>query len=406
MTRLLESAVEAIEERRLAAQQQIDGRKSAVERNRLGQFATPNALAIEMARCVADLRGDDGGPVRFADPSIGTGSFFSAALTVFGSVRIETASGVELDREFVEAARQLWSDSALEVVEGDFARHLEAGSLPPAPNVILANPPYVRHHHLSRDDKERLTRLTANVSGVRVNGLAGLYVYFLLLATAWLEDDGIAAWLIPSEFMDVNYGSQLRSFLASKVTLLRVHRFAAHDVQFDDALVSSVVVVFRKHQSPPGHMVQTSLGPALNDRQVVENVSATELATARKWSIYPRHQLNDRHSHASGTGPLLGDFFRVQRGIATGHNKFFVLTRAEARRLELPELFTRPILPSPRHLKSVVGGSTTLSPGRWNRSFRCATTPCACTPAASPSIPADTSATSAPSSAWTCCAAR
>ena len=61
--------------------------------------------------------------------------------------------------------------------------------------------------------------------GVEVNGLAGLYVYFLLLATAWMEDGGIAAWLIPSEFMDVNYGAALKGFLADRVTLIRAHRF-------------------------------------------------------------------------------------------------------------------------------------------------------------------------------------
>jgi methylase of polypeptide subunit release factors len=63
--------------------------------------------------------------------------------------------------------------------------------------LILANPPYVRHHHLSKDDKERLQRLTLKLTGVEVNGLAGLYVYFLLLATSWMEDNGYAAWLIP-----------------------------------------------------------------------------------------------------------------------------------------------------------------------------------------------------------------
>ena len=51
------------------------------ERNRLGQFATPNALAIDIARYVKSLIGDHS-CIHFADPAIGTGSFFSAALAV------------------------------------------------------------------------------------------------------------------------------------------------------------------------------------------------------------------------------------------------------------------------------------------------------------------------------------
>ena len=213
------------EMRRQVVQEGIDASKSAVERNRLGQFATPNALAIDIARYVDTLIDDRKRGIRFADPSIGSGSFFSAALAVFGPKRIRSAVGIELDLTFYEAARDLWSDTVLEVIRGDFTRVIADGSGPLAPNLILANPPYVRHHHIDREDKERLQRLVHRMTGVEVNGLAGLYVYFVLLATAWLEDGGYAAWLIPSEFMDVNYGAALKRYLTDSVTLLRVHRF-------------------------------------------------------------------------------------------------------------------------------------------------------------------------------------
>ena len=354
MTRALANPLSLIEERRQICQSRLDARKSAAERNRLGQFATPNELAIEMAQCVAALRTNGSEPVRFADPSLGSGSFYSAILSVFGPESVVSAVGVEIDDDFVELARDLWGDSGLEVVHGDFSRVLADESLSCSPNVMLANPPYVRHHHLSRDDKERLARLVARLTGVRVGGLSGLYVYFLLLATAWLKDDGVAAWLVPSEFMDVNYGASLKEFLTTRVTLMRVHRFAAQDVQFDDALVSSVVLIFRKALPPGGHAVEFTLGTALTDRSVAESVALDNLSSARKWSLYPRHATNDRHASATSDGPFLGDFFRVQRGIATGFNKFFVVERAEAARLGLPEQFLRPILPSPRKLKDTV----------------------------------------------------
>ncbi|MEQ1831225.1 MAG: hypothetical protein ABL921_35085, partial [Pirellula sp.] len=94
-----------IESRRQAIQAEIDTRKSAAERNRLGQFATPNALAVEIARYVKSVLGRTKGSIRFADPSIGSGSFFSAALEVFGSKQISSAVGIELDPAFADAAR-------------------------------------------------------------------------------------------------------------------------------------------------------------------------------------------------------------------------------------------------------------------------------------------------------------
>jgi hypothetical protein len=50
----------------------------------------------------------------------------------------------------------------------------------------------------------------------------------------------------------------------------------------------------------------------------------------------------------------LGDLFRIQRGIATGSNKFFVLERREAESRGFPKGYLRPILPSPRFLKATV----------------------------------------------------
>jgi adenine-specific DNA-methyltransferase len=339
--------------RRQTIQVNIDAQKTAAERNRLGQFATPNALAIDIVRYVKSILGQTQGGIRFADPSVGSGSFYSAALAVFGQDQIGSAIGVELDPQFAEAARSLWASEGLEVLLGDFTRIIANGSCPPAPDVILANPPYVRHHHMSREDKVRLQELTFKLTGVEVNGLAGLYIYFLLLSTAWMKEDGIAAWLIPSEFMDVNYGATLKSFLADRVTLVRVHRFDPNDVQFGDALVSSAVLVFRKTLPSAAHMIECTFGGTLEAPDARELVARERLRESRKWTVYPNHAKNDRYTISDGKGPVLGNLFRIQRGIATGCNKFFILDRATAARLELPSQYLRPILPSPRHLKTM-----------------------------------------------------
>lgn len=342
------------EAQRLAMQAAIDATRSAADRNRLGQFATPSALAVEIARYVGMLMGTRRHGIHFADPAIGSGSFFSAALAVYGPKRLERAVGVELDPVFADVARDLWADAGLEVVCGDFTRVVANGSCPPAPNLILANPPYVRHHHIERADKERLQRLALKMTGVEVSGLAGLYIYFLLLATAWMEEDGYAAWLIPSEFMDVNYGAALKRFLTDRVTLIRAHRFDPDDVQFGDALVSSVVLVFRKAPPPMGHEPEFTFGGTLEEPHASDRVKLDRLRDAHKWTVYPSHSKNDRHTISDSTGPTLSELFHIQRGIATGSNQFFVLDRADAERRGLPAKFLRPILPSPRHLKATV----------------------------------------------------
>jgi predicted RNA methylase len=344
----------AIEVRRQAIQAALDASKSAAERNRLGQFATPYALAVEITRYVRFVADSELRTIRFADPALGTGSFYSAALAVFGLERMERAVGVELDPAFCKAARDLWEPFGLEVVQGDFTSLVTSPRCPVAPNLILTNPPYVRHHHLDHEEKVRLQSLAYRMTGVKVNGLAGLYVYFMLLATAWMENGGYAAWLVPSEFMDVNYGMALKRYLTDHVTLIRVHRFEPEDVQFGDALVSSVVLVFRKAPPPSGHMVEFTFGGTLLQPHVTDLIALEQLRESRKWTVYPTHASNDRQTSSTADDVTLGDLFRIQRGIATGNNPFFILERREATSRGLPERYLRPILPSPRFLKTTV----------------------------------------------------
>lgn len=343
-----------VEARRAAAQAAFDAGRSAAERNRLGQFATPYPLAVEIARQVRAVAGPSLRAIHFADPAVGTGSFYSAVRTVFGPARIDRAVGIELDPALGATARELWGKAGLDVIRGDFTRLVAGVPGLARPDLILANPPYVRHHHLGREDKERLQALAREMAGVDVNGLAGLYVYFLILATAWMADGGYAAWLVPSEFMDVNYGAALKRYLTDRVTLLRAHRFNPDDVQFGDALVSSVVLILRKAPPPAGQAVAFTFGGTLDAPAAREAIPLDVLRTARKWTVYPGHERNDRRPPGDDSGPKLGDFFRVRRGIATGCNEFFVLDRTAIVRHRFPGRYVRPILPAPRQLKADV----------------------------------------------------
>ena len=340
-------ALTPIEAQRLALQSELDAAKTQKERNRLGQFATPTPLASDVLAHARKLLGDDA-PVRFLDPAIGTGSFYSALLREFPSGRVKAAAGVEIDPHYGDPARALWGGHPIKFELGDFTAMkppVASGSF----NLIICNPPYVRHHHMEKADKARLLAATAAASGIRMAGLAGLYCYFLGLSHAWLAEDGIAGWLIPSEFMDVNYGVPVKRYLLNQVELLRVHRFDPNDLQFGDALVSSAVVWFRKRRPSRDNAVEFSYGGTLADPTQSRQIPASALQNAPKWT-----GLAASGVRAGSDGLKLGDFFSIKRGLATGDNGFFILPRAEIDARGLPHQFFRPILPGPRYLLSNV----------------------------------------------------
>lgn len=339
--------VETIEAKRLEIQTRLDSSKSQGVRNRLGQFATPTVLAMQMLECASRLH-PAGVCLRFLDPAIGTGSFYSALLRVFPPQQIETAVGFETDSECADTALSLWGKTRLKLRVEDFTM-----AAPPVfewtkPNLLICNPPYVRHHHLRGEEKLRMQRLTERAAGVKLSGLAGLYCYFLCLSQAWMAKGGLAGWLIPSEFMDVNYGQRVKDYLLSRVTLLRIHRFDPRDAQFSDALVSSAVVWIRNELPPVDHAVEFTYGGSLLTPELSKTVSAKTLRQETKWTRYP-HRSEDAPTDSAQV--VLSDLFKIQRGLATGDNRFFILTHKQVAAHQIPDKFLTPILPSPRYLE-------------------------------------------------------
>jgi adenine-specific DNA-methyltransferase len=113
-------ASNSIEDRRQQEQIRLDSLKTASERNKCGQFATPAALALSLARYAHALMEET--PVRFLDPAIGTGSFFSAASQAFEQKYIAAATGIEIDPLFAKTAAALWEGQGLHVINGDFTK--------------------------------------------------------------------------------------------------------------------------------------------------------------------------------------------------------------------------------------------------------------------------------------------
>lgn len=332
---------------RKTAQTDFDRRVSQHIRNQRGQFQTPSPLALAMLRLAKRFFSDES--VRFLDPALGTGVFFYSLLKVFDEDLISSAVGFELDPELASTASDLWSAAGLTVNAADFTAatpSLESEK----PNLIVCNPPYVRHHHLKGEMKLRLKH-SAEQEGFAVSGLAGLYTYFLLLAHRWLREGGNAIWIVPAEFLDVNYGTTIRGYLANDVTTHLIHRFAPEELQFDDALVTSVIISFTKTPPKANHNIMFSSGCDLEAPSKTNHFPIHQLDPQKKWGRLFHSSAIPQETRGKSS---LSDFFFVKRGIATGANSFFVLDKAKAEELGLPNEFLRPILPGHRHIRGSV----------------------------------------------------
>lgn len=334
------STLDALDARRQELQRSVDAASSREERNRQGQYATPQPTADAIAREVARLC-----PVHMCtllEPAMGLGAFVTAFFRAFDS-RAGHVVGVEADDKLAHAASLLWSGADVDVQSADFFSAFEVLGQKRF-DVLLSNPPYMRHHHLASERKGQLAEAVALRCHVRLSALSGLHCYMLLLSATLVAPGGVAAWLVPGEFLDVGYGKAVKEFLATHLTLLRIHRFPTRGSLFDGALVTSVVVFCRA--TPPAEATVCHFTEGSDIEAPLSNMAVplSQLRPERKWSAF------FAGTAATDNGPTIGHYFRVKRGMVTGDNSFFLLTDDAVARYSIPVEFVRPLLPPPRRL--------------------------------------------------------
>lgn len=315
----------------------LDSQKTLAERNILGQYSTPYKLASLICKKIKSLTGNRIDSV--LEPAIGTGVFYSALTE---EIAVDKFVGYEIDEHYFNPSSLLWDKTNLQLYNQDF--------LSVQPNekfsLIISNPPYTRHHHISSERKTKIYKLIKDSYGIEISGLSGLYVYFMILSTAWLKEGGYSCWLIPSEFLTVNYGESLKKFLLNNVDLISIHSFTADDIQFDDALVSSSIVIFR-NTKPSDNKITFSWGSLENPKTEI-SINRSELNPEKKWNeSFLCNKIKDIADNVN-----LGTFFFIKRGIATGDNNFFIVDKDTVSKYDMPKDIIISVAPPPRKLNT------------------------------------------------------
>jgi len=299
-----------------------------------GQFWTPDWVADAMVAYVAP------GSDSIFDPAVGAGAFLRAAKRLAEEIgRSLRLFGTELDPSVLAQAReQGLSEADLAGVQiRDFLLD------PPAEpfKAITANPPYVRHHRLSAHLKKALRTFAATLVGRRLDGRAGLHVYFLLRALQLLGADGHLAFILPADTFEGVFAKALWDWITRKFRLDAVVTFAPEASPFPQVDTNAVVVMLRN--VPPAAEFTWAFCRRAETRGlttwVLSGCKPAETgdisATTRAVSEGIATGLS-RPPRASETGPTLGDFASVMRGVATGANDFFFLTVDKANSLGIP----------------------------------------------------------------------
>jgi hypothetical protein len=277
-------------------------------------------------------------PTHVFDPAVGAGAFFRAARRSHPSIRL---GGTEISSAALEQA--LASGLRPSDLRGVALRDFVMDPPTDRYQAIVANPPYIRHHRLPAATKIELARVSKQLLGFEIDGRAGYHVHFLLRALERLAPGGRLAFIVPSDVCEGVFAQRLWRRLTAQYRLDALVTFSASAAPFPGLDTNPIVLLVAN--LPPradfqwarcderGESLKLWVQSGFRDLQpsVAAESRRTELAVEIGLSRPPEASL--------GSGPRLGDYCTVMRGIATGANHFFFLNAAQLRRHRLPARF-------------------------------------------------------------------
>ncbi len=317
----------------LMPEQQLTRLRDQSQRRELGQFFTPEPLAKYLAEAIMDVS-----PSTVLDPAVGGGRLLRALPAG------PALFGLDVDPDAVRLAGEALPGAEMAV--GDF---LAQGNWPLTEvsfDAIVANPPYIRHHRLSSEQKALRLPLGDEV-GITISSLSDYYVYFFFEAMRRLNDDGRLAFITPARFLDASYGSAVKSLLLQEGTIDQIVVFERGQDVFDDVRTAAAVTVVTKRSSRKHIVFRVANYNGKLEHLDECKVDPQQLLARQSWSDYlPRREAVRATTHTI----RLDEVIRVRRGLATGSNEFFCLSEPERIKLGIPKYYLVPLAARCRNL--------------------------------------------------------
>ena len=299
--------------------------RSVVEldhRQKYGQFFTPPSVAKFMCRWLLEQ-----GARKLCDPAFGLGAFYLAARELNSAIIF---TGIEKDATVLAHFRKdyLNCDNSLQLINADYFSIWDLKHV-----AIVCNPPYMRFQYFT-DRQLVITKIQKHL-GQRMSGYSNIASAFLLKSLHELAPHGCLAYLMPLEFLNTGYGETVKRVLLDK-GLKALLRIEPEGEVFPDVITSIGIILVSddgKYEPVKFCTVQMldQLEGSLSDLPCT-SLQREELNPTDKWL---RHFEQPTTVDLRALRPLslYGSF---SRGIATGANEFFLLSKSVAARWELP----------------------------------------------------------------------
>lgn len=290
------------------------------------QHFTPKWLSEMISHFFIDKKG------LYLDPAVGTGVLLAPYTDVL-------KIGVDIDGTLKDVNEH----NGVEFISSDFLMSFERDIK--MADAIIANPPFIRHHQISAQQKGVMTRFLEKI-GLSIDRRCGVHVYFLLAALSKMANDGKAVFILPSDVFDGAFSSDLWKWITKRYNLVEVWDFDNNTNPFPNVDIKTYVVFFN--------------GCGKTNKVQYKTISSKEynpVMWGHSFNIEQLLNVGLSRPYAIGLeqdGTALSDIANIKRGIATGNNNFFLFTSEKINQWGIPQQYFKRTIVKNRDVRGTI----------------------------------------------------
>lgn len=270
------------------------------------------------------------------EPSVGDGRFVDAFEK---EESIQSFVAVELIEEKVRQLKNKRYSEQVEIVEDDFLSFSEKTN--EKYQLIIGNPPYINVKNMENASKEKAKEICEKYQ-LSSSLMQNMWVAFVLAAVSCLESGGTIFFVLPMEFLQVQYAERIRLFLEERFDTIHILTFKER--MFPEIEQESCLVYLTnefKNQPCINFKMYTEL-----DSDIPYYCSKIERnKPLKKWTNAILSDTDiDLLNLIDSKYKKVFEVCDASPGIVTGANNEFILTKEQVRQLECQE-FILPTIP-------------------------------------------------------------
>ncbi|MCX7995996.1 MAG: transcriptional repressor LexA [candidate division WOR-3 bacterium] len=319
-------------------------------RKQLGQFFTPFTVADLMTTWVLKNK-----PASLLDPACGTG-VFERSVFKHTSEPIKVTA-YDIDKKMIDICERIspaMGTLKMELLQQDYLSTEWQSKY----DAIICNPPYLKHHHIK--DKYKYISIFREKLNRALGLNTNIYSLFLIKSLSQLAKGGRMAFITPSEFLNSNYGVEVKRHLIESRKWRYLIVFDFKMSVFNGATTTACITLFENTPSDQLTFVkiknEKGIEKAKNliDKGSADNSTSSlvevfskplkELEPEIKWKQYFEKQ------HQSSLLVPFTKYARVMRGIATGANDYFTFSEKDLEKFKIDRKYVVPCLTKANHV--------------------------------------------------------